>query len=158
MCKEDLARLDWATTPLYQLYAAAAESSLQKFIDSRAVLSNQQIAYLLKTKSSFDYQKALKTLKVLMELTEVGFYFQKVAETNPTLEVVLTRCAKLYACIENLFTVFRLMQRSQKTEKYSERLACAIRGFLTDISLFPEAFCFEGQDVLKQLQLCCGED
>ena len=81
-------------------------------------------------------------------MTEMGFYYQKVADSS--VEVVLTRCAKLYTCVENLFTVFRLLRKTE-TENHKERLVCAIRGFLADIILHPESFWFKGQDILSQM-------
>lgn len=72
----------------------------------------------------------------------------------------MNRCCKLYSAVEHLNTVFKLMKKA-KTGKdadaavvplnLNERVLCAIKGFLTDHTLFPVQFIFNQSDLLETL-------
>ena len=101
------------------------------------------------------HEKAMLTLKALMNLLGINFHFKKIQKTYKeiyTIECVvmlINRCIKMYQAVEHLCTIFKLISKSKTSglsENIDDRLLTAIKTFLQDHTLFPVAFKYGGVD------------
>lgn len=78
--------------------------------------------------------------------------------------MLMNRCIKLYAAVQQLATIFKLIEIWEKNQdkavvgistkglKIEERIMCAIKSFLTQHTLFPVNFNFRGEDLLVKFR------
>lgn len=116
------------------------------------------------------FDKTIETMKVLMKILGIEVFFDQIQDRykdNYSIECVImlmNRCIKLYAAVQQLATIFKLIEIWEKSQdkavvgistkglQIEERIMCAIKSFLTQHTLFPVNFNFRGEDLLVKFR------
>ena len=122
------------------------------------------------------FEKTMRTLEILMNQMNLMYYFERLKNyfldkqaTHEHLAKLIRRCLKLYAMIDDLTKIFKLITQKQTATKklqgqpnnkqhrgeealLRERLMVSIKLLLKENPVLPTAFKFRNQCLVEQLK------
>lgn len=145
------------------------ETELEYFVSvlEQFKLANENDKPKKQTKTALKYlDKTIQTMRVLMRVLGIEIFFDQIFQRHKDsysvecVVMLMNRCLKLYAAVDQLSTIFKLIEiqesskssNTAKSQKIEERLMCAIKSFLTQHTLFPVNFNFRGEDLLLKFR------